>query len=134
MKKIILTLCCFLLCGCGNQDNKPLLIGEWLYEGKVGIDEVSSRYNFYDDNTFSFSTCFSNIHYCDNGYAEWKGTYKLNNDIIALQISEENKVTDRYGFRIVEPATLLIVDFDNMYFCDRNDGLDCKERFEKYNY
>ena len=29
------------------------------------------------------------------------------------------------------PSTSLIVDFDNMYLCDREDGLDCKNKYEK---
>lgn len=135
MKKILLLgLYCLCLCGCNSSSSEKLLIGEWTYFNKSGGEHEFSYFTFNNDNTFEYSTCF---HYsysedgCSAGQAKWDGTYKLKNDIIILSIKNETQLIDRYGFDIIDPPSELIIDFDNMYFCDRNEGLDCKEKYEK---
>ena len=134
MKKILfLVVCCLGLVGCENSDsNKPLLIGEWSYK-TTEIGEIQSSYIiFHDDNTFEFSRCFYRSYDkdCANGEAEWYGTYSLNNNRIKLEIKEEKQIIDRYGFSITDPPSHLIIDFENMYMCDANEGLDCNEKYE----
>ena len=133
MKKLFGTLICIItilgLTGCGQSaQNKKLLYGEWSYLGKSGFDSAFFYYKFNEDGTFEHSKCMGNN--CDSGEAEWRGTYKLNGNRISLNVKDENQKKDRFGFNIsIEKS--LIVDFDNMYLCDGDEGLDCSDKYEK---
>ena len=117
------------LTGCGqSSQNQELLYGEWSYLGKSGIDSAFFYYKFNEDGTFEHSKCMGDN--CDYGEAEWSGTYKLNGNRISLNVKESNQKKDRFGFNIsIEKS--LIVDFDNMYLCDGDEGLDCSQKYEK---
>lgn len=133
MKKLFCTFICIItilgLTGCGqSSQNQELLYGEWSYLGKSGIDSAFFYYKFNEDGTFEHSKCMGDS--CDYGEAEWRGTYKLNGNRISLNVKEENQKKDRFGFNIsIEKS--LIVDFDNMYLCDGDEGLDCSDKYEK---
>lgn len=133
MKKLFCTFICIItilgLTGCGqSSQNQELLYGEWSYLGKSGIDSAFFYYKFNEDGTFEHSKCMGDN--CDYGEAEWSGTYKLNGNRISLNVKEENQKKDRFGFNIsIEKS--LIVDFDNMYLCDGDEGLDCSDKYEK---
>jgi len=134
MKKIFLLICCFCLIGCEKNDsNKELLIGEWTYRTTELGEKRLFNFVFYDNNVFEFSKCFyrSYDESCANGEAEWSGTYSLNDNRIKLKIKEENQIIDRYDSSIIDPPSNLIIDFENMYMCDANEGLDCSEKYEK---
>lgn len=118
-----------LLTGCGeSSQNKELLYGEWTYLGKSGIDNSFFYYKFNKDGTFEHSKCMGDN--CNYGEAEWSGTYKLNGNRIKLNVKKENQKTDRFGFKIAIEDSL-VVDFDNMYLCDGEEGLDCSQKYEK---
>ena len=133
MKKLFGTFICIItilgLTGCGqSSQNQELLYGEWSYLGKSGIDSAFFYYKFNEDGTFEHSKCMGDN--CDYGEAEWCGTYKLNGNRISLNVKESNQKKDRFGFNIsIEKS--LIVDFDNMYLCDGDEGLDCSQKYEK---
>ncbi|MDD7395363.1 MAG: hypothetical protein PUG14_04795 [Acholeplasmatales bacterium] len=133
MKKLFGTFICIItilgLTGCGqSSQNQELLYGEWSYLGKSGIDSAFFYYKFNEDGTFEHSKCMGDN--CDYGEAEWSGTYKLNGNRISLNVKESNQKKDRFGFNIsIEKS--LIVDFDNMYLCDGDEGLDCSQKYEK---
>ena len=133
MKKLFGTFICIItilgLTGCGQSShNQELLYGEWSYLGKSGIDSAFFYYKFNEDGTFEHSKCMGDN--CDYGEAEWSGTYKLNGNRISLNVKESNQKKDRFGFNIsIEKS--LIVDFDNMYLCDGDEGLDCSQKYEK---
>lgn len=133
MKKLFGTFICIItilgLTGCGqSSQNQELLYGEWSYLGKSGIDSAFFYYKFNEDGTFEHSKCMGDN--CDYGEAEWSGTYKLNGNRISLNVKESNQKKDSFGFNIsIEKS--LIVDFDNMYLCDGDEGLDCSQKYEK---
>lgn len=134
MKRTILTMLMggvmvLGMTGCNNSSkNEELLYGEWNYLGKSAMDEAFFSYNFNKDGTFEHSKCMGDN--CDDGEAEWSGTYKLNGNRIILTVKKENQIKDRYGFKIsIEKS--LIVDFNNMYLCDGEEGLDCSDKYEK---
>ena len=133
MEKLFWTFICIItilgLTGCGqSSQNQELLYGEWSYLGKSGIDSAFFYYKFNEDGTFEHSKCMGDN--CDYGEAEWSGTYKLNGNRISLNVKESNQKKDRFGFNIsIEKS--LIVDFDNMYLCDGDEGLDCSQKYEK---
>lgn len=133
MKKLFGTFICIItilgLTGCGqSSQNQELLYGEWSYLGKSGIDSAFFYYKFNEDGTFEHSKCMGDN--CDYGEAEWSGTYKLNGNRISLNVKESNQKKDRFVFNIsIEKS--LIVDFDNMYLCDGDEGLDCSQKYEK---
>lgn len=135
MKKILfLLVCCLCLVGCVNDsENSDLLVGEWSYLNTEIGETKYAYFLFNNDKTFTYYICFhhSQDDYCANGEAEFSGTYTLKNSTLKLNVKEEKQVIDRYGFKIVKPSLSYIIDFDNMYFCDRNEGLDCTERYEK---
>lgn len=139
MKKLLLIgVCCLCLCGCGNNENKDLLIGEWSYDFE---NWSSKNYEFMDNGKVEYFECHDLViclsdegcvDGCNGGSAVWVGNYKLKNNIIEFsnfQIDKSNSYN--YTDNLTGPSGKLIVDFDNMYFCDRNDGLDCNERYEK---
>lgn len=119
----------FVITGCEKtSQNIDLLYGEWTYLGESGVDEAFFYYKFNEDGTFEHAKCMGDE--CENGEAEWTGTYKLNANRIQLEVKSSNEIKDRYGFKIsIEKS--LIVDFDNMYLCDSEEGLDCSEKYEK---
>lgn len=133
MKKLFGTFICIItilgLTGYGqSSQNQELLYGEWSYLGKSGIDSAFFYYKFNEDGTFEHSKCMGDN--CDYGEAEWSGTYKLNGNRISLNVKESNQKKDRFVFNIsIEKS--LIVDFDNMYLCDGDEGLDCSQKYEK---
>lgn len=134
MKKFLFILvCCFMLCGCENRGNKDLLIGEWSFM-KTEVGETAySYFSFYNNNTFKYNFCAHRTidDSCSNGEAEFTGTYTLKNNTLYLVITDEKQIIKRYNSNILGPSDSYIIDFDNMYFCDRNDGLDCNDRYEK---
>ena len=137
MKKILFViLCCLCLCGCGNKntmDYKSLLIGEWSYLKTESGETQYSYFIFNKDNTFEYSDCFHRLSddYCAMGEANWNGTYSIKNNQITLKITNEEQVISRYSNSITEPPHNLVVDFNNMYLCDSNQGLDCEKPFDK---
>ena len=114
---------------------KKLLIGTWSYIHEPLYSETGVySYNFKENNSFEFKYCYfgNNIEEdCINGKAIYKGTYKLENSRIILKIDNFTQIIDRNSFYEAKPSESLIVDFDNMYICDGNDGLDCDRKFEK---
>lgn len=134
MKKVLLfVVCCLCLCGCGSK-NKELLIGDWWYRGEIELFSIpnSSLLTFNQDNTFEMWKCLDDD--CAKGECKWKGTYSIKDNIISLSVTEENLITRPYGLedsRIIPPPDKMIVDFDNMYMCDREEGLDCEDKYEK---
>lgn len=134
MKKILfVAVCCLFLCGCNKEENKDLLIGEWSgLKTEIG-ETIYSYFSFDVDNTFKYNFCAHRTtdNGCSNGEAEFSGTYTLKDNILKLIVTDEKQITDRYNFNVLGPSDSYIIDFDNMYFCDKNDGLDCNERYEK---
>ena len=133
MKKIFLILAIgivsVIITGCGEaKQNRKLLYGEWWYIGESFVDDAFYYYEFKEDGTFVHFKCFGDE--CERGDAEWKGKYKLNGNRVTLEVTEENQKIARYGLKIrIEES--LIVDFDNMYICDGEEGLDCSQKYEK---
>lgn len=133
MKKLlIIFICCFCLIGCGNKkNNKDLLLGEWSYNFS---NWSSKNYEFNDNNIVRYFECHHLVigEGCVDGSAVWIGKYKLQDNIIELS-NFEIDINDSYNFtnNLSGPNEKLIVDFDNMYFCNRYEGLDCSQKFEK---
>lgn len=137
MKKILFVMiCCLCLYGCGNENdikNEELLVGEWTYT-KEELGEIEySTYVFDKKGNFYHSKCFftNNDANCSSGEAEWSGTYSVNGNRLSLKIKNENQITKRLNFNIIDPPTSIIVDFNNMYLCDESKGLDCDDKYEK---
>lgn len=140
MKKVLtLLICCFLLSGCNENENASVLIGEWTNKEKPSYYESGwgniFSYEFKDDGTVTYYECL-HLTLSDDGCAEgssvWNGTYKLENNIIKFENFKIDK-TDSYNpsSRLKGPYKEIIIDFDNMYFCDREKGLDCDKKYEK---
>ncbi len=139
MKKILLLgVCCLCLCGCESNENTKLLTGSWSYEFE---NWSSKNYEFLENGTVKFFECHDMVICLDNsncddgcvgGSAVWLGKYKIKNNIVEFSNFEIDK-TDSYNYtnKLTGPSEKIIIDFDNMYFCDRNKGLDCKEKYEK---
>lgn len=134
MKKILIVflICVFVILILAvfskSSPNKEVLCGEWSYIGKSGIDSAFYYYKFNEDGTFEHSKCMGDN--CDSGEAEWRGKYKLTGNRIKLEVKNENQKKDRFGCKITIEDSL-IVDFDNMYLCDGEEGLDCSDKYEK---
>ncbi len=131
MKKIFLSLLIlFVVVGCDTTSkNKELLCGEWSYSGKSGFDSAFFYYKFNEDGTFEHFKCMGSE--CELGDAEWNGTYKLDGNRIELNVTNENQKILRYGSFKISIEESLVADFDNMYLCDGDEGLDCSQQYEK---
>ena len=128
---------CLITCGCSNSENLDLLIGEWEYNTKSeGSWGNHYNYQFYENGKVEYFECLDlqlGEEGCESGSSVWIGKYKLNNNIITMtnfKIDKDNSYNPSNYLR--GPQEKMIVDFENMYFCKRNEGLDCEEKFEKY--
>lgn len=135
MKKLlILVVCCLCLCGCGKEENSQLLIGDWIYEFE---NSSIKSYEFSKNGTVKYFECYdltlsTSNDACKNGSAVWKGNYTLKNDIVEFSNFKIDK-SNSYNptSKLLGPLDKIIIDFNNMYFCERNEGLDCIEKYEK---
>lgn len=136
MKKLLfLFVCCLFLCGCANSEEKEVLIGEWSYDENTGRNWGNIyKYEFLDNNSVKYFECIDMTldNGCISGSAVWIGKYSLDKNIIKLSDFEIDK-GDSYNYSEIlnGPSDKLIVDFDYMYLCDRDSGLNCLEKFTK---
>lgn len=74
----------------------------------------------------------SNDDGCIDGSSVWVGKYKLEKNIITMNYFKIDK-TNSYKptSKLVGPTKKLIVNFDDMYLCNRDAGLDCDKKYEK---
>ena len=69
---------------------------------------------------------------CEKGSSVWIGKYSLKDNIITITDMKVDKNDSYNPTGILNgPSEKLIVNFDNMYMCDRDKGLDCDMPFEK---
>ncbi len=122
-----------------NDSNKELLYGEWSYD-----DDDETAWNYHDytfnkDGTMSYYECYdltislnSDNDACAGGSTVWRGKYTISKNIITIKDLEIDK-NDSYNpsLKLRGPVKQLIIDWDNMYMCNRNDGLDCNKKYEK---
>lgn len=142
MKKFVFILigCMFLLTGCqSNYQKKMRLVGEWEYRVSGLISGGwgdSYTYEFFTDDTVEYTECLQITldanETCKNGSSIWRGKYTLKDNIITMKDFEVDE-SDLYNptTKLSGPKKELIVDFDKMYFCNRDSGLDCTKKFEK---
>lgn len=100
---------------------------------------MSFYYDFNEDSSFTYSVCFYNSYIsddsCSYGDAEWKGTYKIKDNIIYLTVKEEKQIKPNtiagVPAKISDTPEKLIVDLNTMKLCDRDEGTDCENPFKK---
>ena len=142
MKKIffiILILFCLTAC-TGNSENLELVYGEWEIEDTDPTAWNVHRYTFFEDSKVEYYECLDltislgddDSNACRKGSSVWIGKYSLKDNIITITDMQVDK-NDSYNptNRLNGPSKKLIVNFDNMYMCDRDKGLDCDMPFEK---
>ena len=139
MKRLILIiLSVFCLTACTGSSNEAV-VGEWIMRKKNFSTQMSFYYDFKEDSSFTYSVCFYNSYVsgasCDSGEAEWEGTYKVKDNIIYLTVKKENQIKPNtiagVPAKISDPPEKLIVDLNTMKLCDRDEGIDCENPFEK---
>ena len=96
MKKIFFMVVCLLSLTACKSSNNEAIIGEWsMSEKKFGVQMVY-YYTFNENNSFIYNVCFYSLYVndnpCDSGEAEWKGTYKIKDNIIYLTVKEEKQI------------------------------------------
>ena len=143
MKKILfIGICCLCLCGCESNEYNDELIGIWSYNREPESYEGGwgdfKDYEFKSNGEVEYFECLhmtmslNSDEACTNGSSVWIGNYKLKDNIIILSDFTLDK-TNSYNptNKLDGPENKLIADFDNMYLCDRNAGLDCEKKYEK---
>lgn len=121
--------------GSDNSENNEALIGEWTIYEDTGTNWGNIyEYTFSEGNKVSYFECKEmtlSDDGCMDGNGSWVGTYKLEKNIITLNLkidqSEENKYTERLN----GPSQKLIVDFDQMKICNRDSGINCEDPYKK---
>lgn len=139
MKRLILIiLSVFCLTACTGSSNEAV-VGEWSMSEKKFSVQMVYYYTFNENNSFIHNVCFYSPYVddnpCDSGEAEWKGTYKIKDNIIYLTVKEEKQIKPNtiagIPAEISDPPEKLIVDLNTMKLCDRDEGIDCENPFEK---
>lgn len=135
---VFVTMVFLCLTGCSSQ-NEELLYGEWEYKKEPvsyegGWGDIYS-YEFTNDGKVKYFEC---LHLtlsddgCEKGSSVWIGKFKLNNNIVEMSDFELDKNNSyKPSSRLSGPKDKMIIDFDNMYFCNRSEGLDCNNKYEK---
>lgn len=136
MKKvIIILLAIFMVCGCSSE-NEQALIGEWEYEEETPHYWGNYySYEFFENNTVKYYEC-KNLTLsddgCIDGSAVWMGKYNLHDNIITMNSFEiDTSNSYKYSKNLAGPTNKLIVDFDYMYMCNRDEGLNCNKKYKK---
>ena len=142
MKKlffIILSVFCLTACA-GNSKNLELVYGEWEIEDNDPTAWNVYSYTFYENNKVEYYECLdltislntNGNDGCEKGSSVWIGKYSLKDNIITITDMKVDKNDSYNPTGILNgPSEKLIVNFDNMYMCDRDKGLDCDMTFEK---
>lgn len=102
------------------------------YEG--GWGDVY-RYEYFTNGTVKYYECLHltlSDNACQKGSSVWNGKYSTKENIITMKNFKEDE-NDSYkpSNMLTGPKDQVIVYFDNIYLCDRQEGLDCNKKFKK---
>lgn len=140
MKKyyVLLFVVCFMLSGCKNREQLESLKGTWIKDEEQYMGINVKYLEFKENSKFNYKIRIYNWNITTNkfeeGFHTYSGTYKLNKNIIYLDIEHIDNSFPMNECELcnpIPPSEKLIVDFDKMNLCDRDEGIDCKNPFRK---
>lgn len=139
MKKVLLILaCCMCLCGCGNNEEIEALKGTWVRDKLEYIGLNVEYLTFEKNNKFTYRKRLYGWNEekksMEEGFHTYSGTYKIDKNIINLNITNKDISFETKECELCDttpPSRKLIIDFDLMKICERNEGLDCKYSYSK---
>lgn len=136
----MLCVVCCIVSGCGKKDEEKLnaLKGTWIKDETQHIGINVTFLEFSDKNNFNYKIRVYNWNDNKNEFEEgfhiYKGTYKLKDNIIYLDITQTDNSFPLNECGLCNPTPppkKLIVDFNKMKICNRDDGIDCQFPFSK---
>lgn len=139
MKKLLLlAVCCMLFCGCKDKEKEEALEGTWI-RNKLEYLGLNVEYlTFEENNKFTYKKRLWNWDEkkksMEEGYHIYSGTYKINKNIISLNIINKDTSFEVKKCELCDttpPSEKLIIDFNLMKICERDEGLDCKYSYSK---
>lgn len=137
---------CLLICGCGNsnineedqikvKEQEDVLLGQW----KKNVSDAIVLLTFEKNGRVIYDICTDyNKWYKETGKemcsaeATLIGQYELQNNILKLKdfILDKNKPYHDIE-ELYDPSGKMIVDFDKMVICDRDEGIECSQPYKK---